>query len=68
MPDLPSTLIIASSLLLWAKPLPGFREFSNEFDSAIATLRGLSIECSGGNADLTQLFRVAAREAKESRA
>lgn len=44
------------------------REFSNEFDSAIATLRGLSIDGSGGNADLTQLFRVAAREAKESRA
>ena len=44
------------------------REFSNEFDSAIATLRGLSIDGSGGNTDLTQLFRVAAREAKESHA
>ncbi|CBI20617.3 unnamed protein product, partial [Vitis vinifera] len=44
------------------------REFSSEVDSAIAALRGLSVDGSCGNADLTQLFRVAAHEAKKSRA
>ncbi|KAI3995086.1 hypothetical protein MKX01_031888 [Papaver californicum] len=45
------------------------KEFSNEVGSAIASLRGLVYSHSPqGNADLTQLFRIAAHEAKKSRA
>ncbi|RZC68425.1 hypothetical protein C5167_031661 [Papaver somniferum] len=45
------------------------KEFSNEVGSAIAALRGLVYSHSPqGNADLTQLFRIAAHEAKKSRA
>ncbi|KAK9274167.1 hypothetical protein L1049_018981 [Liquidambar formosana] len=44
------------------------KEFSSEVDSAIAALRGLSPNSSSGHADLTQLFRVAAHEARKSRA
>lgn len=43
------------------------KEFSSEVDSAIAAFRGLSVSSSGGHADLTQLFRVAAHEAKKSK-
>ncbi|XP_010244342.1 PREDICTED: uncharacterized protein LOC104588201 [Nelumbo nucifera] len=43
------------------------REFSNEVESAIAATRMLLAESSYGHADLTQLFRVAAHEAKKSR-
>ncbi|RZC68422.1 hypothetical protein C5167_031660 [Papaver somniferum] len=45
------------------------KEFSNGVGSAIASLRGLVYSLSPqGNADLTQLFRIAAHEAKKSRA
>jgi hypothetical protein len=44
------------------------KEFSNDVESAIAALRGLSATSSNGQADLTQLFRIAAHEAKKSRA
>ncbi|XP_057958205.1 uncharacterized protein LOC131151049 [Malania oleifera] len=46
------------------------REFSSEVDSAVVALRGLSVsvDSSCGQADLTQIFRVAAYEAKKSRA
>ncbi|XP_021749678.1 uncharacterized protein LOC110715401 [Chenopodium quinoa] len=43
------------------------KEFTSEVDSAIAAFRGLSVSSSGGQADLTQLFRVAAHQAKKSR-
>ncbi|OVA08487.1 hypothetical protein BVC80_209g224 [Macleaya cordata] len=43
------------------------KEFSNEVESAIAALRGLVAHSSHGHADLTQLFRIAAHEAKKSR-
>uniref|UniRef100_A0A803LBE1 BRISC and BRCA1-A complex member 1 n=1 Tax=Chenopodium quinoa TaxID=63459 RepID=A0A803LBE1_CHEQI len=43
------------------------KEFTSEVDSAIAAFRGLSVSSSGGQADLSQLFRVAAHEAKKSR-
>lgn len=44
------------------------KEFSSEVDSAISALRGVSAFSSSGHADLTQLFRIAAHEAKKSRA
>ncbi|KAI3992519.1 hypothetical protein MKX01_022610 [Papaver californicum] len=45
------------------------KEFSNEVGPAIAALRGLVYSHSlQGNADLTQLLRIAAHEAKKSRA
>ncbi|GAB4854425.1 hypothetical protein Ancab_023009 [Ancistrocladus abbreviatus] len=44
------------------------KEFSSEVDSALAALRGFSIDSSASQADLTQLFRAAAHEAKKSRA
>uniref|UniRef100_A0A2P2QLP3 BRISC and BRCA1-A complex member 1 n=1 Tax=Rhizophora mucronata TaxID=61149 RepID=A0A2P2QLP3_RHIMU len=44
------------------------KEFSNEVESAAAALRGLSATSSSGQADLTTLFRLAAHEAKKSRA
>ncbi|XAR70811.1 hypothetical protein NMG60_11027815 [Bertholletia excelsa] len=44
------------------------KEFSSEVDSAVAALRGLSVDSTSGYADLTQLFRIAAHEAKKSRA
>ncbi|KAL6533991.1 hypothetical protein OROHE_013824 [Orobanche hederae] len=44
------------------------KEFSSDADSAIAALRGISVDSSASNADLTQLFRVATHEAKKSRA
>ncbi|KAL6985504.1 hypothetical protein U1Q18_018879 [Sarracenia purpurea var. burkii] len=44
------------------------KEFSSEVDSAMAAFRGLSVDSSSGHADLTQLFRIAAHEAKKSRA
>ncbi|GMH11840.1 hypothetical protein Nepgr_013681 [Nepenthes gracilis] len=44
------------------------KEFSSEVDSAISALRGLSIDSTSGQADLTQLFRIASHEAKKSRA
>ncbi|KAH9605615.1 hypothetical protein KSS87_001027 [Heliosperma pusillum] len=43
------------------------KEFSNDVDAAVAALRGLSVVSSGGHADLSQLFRIAAHEAKKSR-
>lgn len=44
------------------------KEFSSEVESAIEAFRGLSAIQSSGQADLTNLFRVAAHEAKRSRA
>ncbi|THG21638.1 uncharacterized protein LOC114257875 [Camellia sinensis] len=44
------------------------KEFSSEVESAMAAFRGLSVDSSSGHADLTQLFRIAAHEAKKSRA
>ncbi|KAF8388860.1 hypothetical protein HHK36_025541 [Tetracentron sinense] len=44
------------------------KEFSNEVDSAVSALRMLLADSSYGHADLTHLFRVAAHEAKKSRA
>lgn len=44
------------------------KEFSSEVDSAMAALRGLLVDSFSGQADLTQLFRIAAHEAKKSRA
>lgn len=43
------------------------KEFTSDVESAVAAFRGLSVSSSGGHADLTQLFRVAAHEAKKSR-
>lgn len=43
------------------------KEFSSEVDSAMAAFRGLSVDSSSGQADLTQLFRIATHEAKKSR-
>lgn len=43
------------------------KEFTSEVDSATAAFRSLSVSSSGGHADLTQLFRIAAHEAKKSR-
>ncbi|KAK9131057.1 hypothetical protein Sjap_011544 [Stephania japonica] len=43
------------------------KEFSSEVESAIQGLRVLSASSSHGQADLTQLFRIAAHEAKKSR-
>ncbi|KAM7277205.1 hypothetical protein ACFE04_019071 [Oxalis oulophora] len=44
------------------------KEFSNDVESAVSVIRGLSATSSSGQADLTQLFRIAAHEAKKSRA
>ncbi|GMN35957.1 hypothetical protein TIFTF001_005655 [Ficus carica] len=44
------------------------KEFSSEVESASEALRSLSATSSSGQADLTNLFRVAAHEAKKSRA
>ncbi|RAL37879.1 hypothetical protein DM860_000573 [Cuscuta australis] len=44
------------------------KEFSSDADSPISAFRAISIDTSSGHADLTQLFRVAAHEAKKSRA
>ncbi|KAK9683857.1 hypothetical protein RND81_10G169600 [Saponaria officinalis] len=43
------------------------KEFSNDVDAAVSALRALSVSPSGGHADLSQLFRIAAHEAKKSR-
>ncbi|WCJ29569.1 hypothetical protein M5689_011195 [Euphorbia peplus] len=43
------------------------KEFNSDVESAVAALRGLSATTSSsGQADLTQLFRLAAHEAKKS--
>ncbi|KAK4277357.1 hypothetical protein QN277_015369 [Acacia crassicarpa] len=44
------------------------KEFSNDAESAIASIRGLSATSSSGQPDLTHLFKVAAHEAKKSHA
>ncbi|CAL1386354.1 unnamed protein product [Linum trigynum] len=44
------------------------KEFSSEVEASAAALRGLSPSSSSGQADLTNLFRLAAHEAKKSRA
>ncbi|ESQ53859.1 hypothetical protein EUTSA_v10025994mg [Eutrema salsugineum] len=44
------------------------KDFTSNAESAVAALRGLSATKSSGRADLTLLFRVAAQEAKNSRA
>ncbi|KAK4374239.1 hypothetical protein RND71_004916 [Anisodus tanguticus] len=45
------------------------KEFTSEIDSVISAMRGISsVDAPSGHADLTQLFRVAAHEAKKSRA
>ncbi|KAF7830483.1 BRISC and BRCA1-A complex member [Senna tora] len=43
------------------------KEFSNDVESAMAAVRGLSATSSSGPPDLTNLFKVAAHEAKKSR-
>ncbi|XP_047341897.1 uncharacterized protein LOC124945497 [Impatiens glandulifera] len=45
------------------------KDFSNDVDSAMAAFSALSVDHSscGGQADLTQLFKVVAHEAKKSR-
>ncbi|TKY74919.1 BRISC and BRCA1-A complex member 1 [Spatholobus suberectus] len=43
------------------------KEFSSEIESTIAAMRGLSASSSTGQPDLTNLFRLAAHEAKKSR-
>nr|XP_016506723.1 PREDICTED: uncharacterized protein LOC107824468 isoform X1 [Nicotiana tabacum] len=45
------------------------KEFTSDIDSAISACRGITaVDSPCGHADLTQLFRVAAHEAKKSRA
>ncbi|KAL8107260.1 uncharacterized protein LOC141675120 [Apium graveolens] len=44
------------------------KEFSSTLDSALAAFRGITEHYSSDQADLTQLFRAAAHEAKKSRA
>ncbi|XP_058068333.1 uncharacterized protein LOC131217425 [Magnolia sinica] len=44
------------------------KEFNSDVDSAMAAVRAISADSSYGHADLTQLFRLAAHEAKKSRA
>ncbi|XP_009591250.1 uncharacterized protein [Nicotiana tomentosiformis] len=44
------------------------KEFSSDIEMANSALRGLTVNSSCGHADLTQLFRLAAHEAKKSRA
>ncbi|KAI4380876.1 hypothetical protein MLD38_007015 [Melastoma candidum] len=44
------------------------KEFSSDLESVNAALRGLSVTTPSGQADLTLLFRMAAHEAKKSRA
>uniref|UniRef100_A0A7C9DIC2 BRISC and BRCA1-A complex member 1 n=1 Tax=Opuntia streptacantha TaxID=393608 RepID=A0A7C9DIC2_OPUST len=43
------------------------KEFSSDVNAAFSALRGFSVTPLGGHADLTQLFRIAAHEAKKSR-
>ncbi|KAK3438989.1 hypothetical protein EUGRSUZ_C03947 [Eucalyptus grandis] len=43
------------------------KEFSSDVESAAAAIRSLSATSACGHADLTQLFRIAAHEAKKSR-
>lgn len=43
------------------------KDFSSEIDSTIAAMRGLSPSSSSAQPDLTNLFRLAAHEAKKSR-
>ncbi|RDX62888.1 BRISC and BRCA1-A complex member 1, partial [Mucuna pruriens] len=52
-----------SNTVSWVK-----KEFSSEIDSTIAAMRVLSASSSIGQPDLTALFRLAAHEAKKSRA
>ncbi|KAL0739350.1 hypothetical protein Bca4012_015560 [Brassica carinata] len=61
-------LSLVSALVLL--PFVAFlkKDFTSDAASAVASLRGLSATKSSGRADLTQLFRVAAQEAKSSRA
>ncbi|KAK1367858.1 BRISC and BRCA1-A complex member 1 [Heracleum sosnowskyi] len=44
------------------------KEFSSTLESALAAFRGITEHSSSDQADLTQLFRAAAHEAKKSRA
>lgn len=44
------------------------KEFSSDVESAAAAVRSLQATSASGHADLTQLFRIAAHEAKKSRA
>lgn len=44
------------------------KEFTNDIDSVVSACRGIAVDSPCGHADLTQLFRVAAHEAKKSRA
>ncbi|PIA33034.1 hypothetical protein AQUCO_04200050v1 [Aquilegia coerulea] len=44
------------------------RDFSNNVESAFSVLKAFTASASFGQADLTQLFRIAAHEAKKSRA
>ncbi|XP_031264949.1 uncharacterized protein LOC116123295 [Pistacia vera] len=44
------------------------KEFSSDVESAMAAVRGLSATSSCGQADLTHLFKLAAHEARKSRA
>ncbi|KAF3660110.1 putative protein EARLY FLOWERING 3-like [Capsicum annuum] len=44
------------------------KEFTSDIDSVVPACRGIAVDSPCGHADLTQLFRVAAHEAKKSRA
>lgn len=44
------------------------KEFTSDIDSVGSACRGIAVDSPCGIADLTQLFRVAAHEAKKSRA
>ncbi|XP_057516415.1 uncharacterized protein LOC130797716 [Amaranthus tricolor] len=61
-PDHRFAFALLSKSAAWVR-----KDFTSDIDSAIAAFRGLSVIPSGGEADLTQLFRIAAHEAKKSR-
>ncbi|EPS59889.1 hypothetical protein M569_14915, partial [Genlisea aurea] len=61
-PDHRYALCALSKSLEWVR-----KEFSSDVDSAIAALRGLTVDMSSSYADLTHLFKVANHEAKKSR-
>lgn len=41
------------------------KEFTSDIDSVVSACRGIAVDSPCGHADLTQLFRVAAHEAKK---
>ncbi|KAJ8773612.1 hypothetical protein K2173_005858 [Erythroxylum novogranatense] len=62
-PDHRFAFAVLSKSASWVR-----KEFSNEVESAVTALRGLSASSSCGQADLTHLFRMAAHVAKKSHA